>query len=324
MILRDLPDARLARVPENTAFRAGFYARWGRENAVVLGTTTRAEFEPWTQTLSIKRAWGGEESYLLEGRRLAVDEARTLVLNEGARYGARIASLRPVTSLAVFFRPGMADEVAAAALEGWPRALAHGPGVGRRATGFAEHLRPSDDRVGARLLAIRDAVRGGEDDEDWLEEQCHELLGAMLAAELGWRARAGRLAELSRSSRDELLARVDRATDCLLTRHAERVTLDELAASAALSKFHLLRAFRAVHGVTPMSMLAAVRTRAAVRLLEDESQSLEEVAQASGFGSRQTLFRHLRRHCGAGGQALRRVSATCRVGSGRRRGSARR
>jgi AraC family transcriptional regulator len=305
MILRELPDARLVPLPENAAFRQAFYARWGRENAVVMGSCRRAEFEPWVQTLSVKRAWGGTEEYLLEGRRLAVDDGRTLVLNEGARYGARIASRAPVTSLAVFFRPGMAAEVAAAASRPVHAALDRGAAPDRTPLAFAEHLRPADDAVGALMTRLRDALRAGEDDDAWLEERLHDLLAAMLEAESGWRARAERLRDLSRSSRDELLARVDRAADCLLSRYAEPLTLDDLAAAATLSKYHLLRAFRLVHGTTPMAMLARQRAARAARLLADAAMSLDDVAACSGFGSRQTLFRQLRRHYGDGGRALR-------------------
>jgi transcriptional regulator GlxA family with amidase domain len=54
-----------------------------------------------------------------------------------------------------------------------------------------------------------------------------------------------------------------------------------------------------------MALLARTRVRAARRLLADPGLSLEDVAVLSGFGSRQTLFRQLRRHCGDGGQGLR-------------------
>ena len=58
----------------NMAFRRDFYDRWGKENALVLGTAHKAEFAPHTQGLSIKRAWGGQESYVLEDRHLCVDD----------------------------------------------------------------------------------------------------------------------------------------------------------------------------------------------------------------------------------------------------------
>ncbi len=306
MILRQLPDHRLADTPANAAFRAWFYARWGRENAVITGRASRAEFAPFTQALSVKRAWGGQETYLLPGRQLAVDDDHLLVLQAGVTYGARIAGDRPVTSLAVFFRPGLADEVATAAATTTRQALDDGVDrAAARAPAFAEHLRPADDDVGARLLQLYRDVQSGEDDDAWLEERLQALLAAMLRAEPGWHARAERLADLSHGTRQELLRRVDRATDLLLSGYTQPLTLADLAQAAGLSRFHLLRAFARVHGRTPMALRTQLRVRHARRLLADTSLPLEDVAAASGLGTRQTLFRQLQRHAGAGGQALR-------------------
>jgi len=74
---------------------------------------------------------------------------------------------------------------------------------------------------------------------------------------------------------------------------------------ARLSKYHFVRCFRALQGCTPMAWLTRLRTRQALRLLRDEALTLDDVAARSGLGSRQTLFRQLRRCGGAGGQALR-------------------
>lgn len=313
----DLPPRPLTRA--NADFRRRFYARWGRENALVVYRTHRIEFAPFTQALSIKRSIGGTEHYLLGARRLAVDEAHTLILNEGAHYGARIDSTVPVTSLAVFFRPGMADELGAAAAQRADAALDHGPGTPRRPCHFAEHLRvvsPEVDTALAQLLAGARAMQGAgatpDDAEDdptaaaWLEEQLQGLLWAMLNDEPGWRARSQPLQAWSRSAHAELLRRVDRAYDFILSCYAMPITLEEIAANAALSKYHLVRVFRQVHGVTPMALLARTRARAAARLIEAGSLTLTEVQALSGFGSRATLFRQLRRHLGAGGRALRR------------------
>ena len=310
MILRELPNLLpLPATPANAGFRRWFYERWGRENAVILGRTTRVEFPPYTQALSVKRAWGGQEDYLLPSRRVAVDDDHYLILNEGAHYGARIASPRPVLSMGVFFRPGMAAGIAAASRAGTLGALDEPGDDLRPETGFAEHLRPVDAATGACFDALRDAVLAGEDDEQWLEERLQALLLALLRGEPGWRERSQRLADVCRSAHAELLARVDRATDYVLSCHTGALTLDDIAAAGRLSKYHLVRVFRQVHGETPMTMVARARARTAVRLLGDASLSLEEVAELSGFGSRHTLFRQLRRHCGDSGRRLREREA---------------
>lgn len=314
MILRELPDlAPRPLTPANAGFRQWFAEHWGRENAIVMGWSRDVEFPPHTQTLSIKRAWGGEgEDYLLSGRRLRVAAEHCLILNQGGHYGARIRSREPVLSFGVFFRPDMAAELAHAARQSLPEALDAGGENGRLASGFAEHLRPADGVVGAELALLRDAVIAGRgaqpgdaDDEAWLEERLQSLLWRMLEAEPGWRSRSQPLSRLSRHQHAELLARVDHAMDFMLSCHAEPLTLDQLAAVARLSKYHFVRCFRALHGCTPMAWLARLRIRHAQRLLVDATLPLDEVARLSGLGSRQTLFRQLRRHGGAGGQALR-------------------
>ncbi|KQV60229.1 hypothetical protein ASC95_01795 [Pelomonas sp. Root1217] len=314
MILRELPDlAPRPLTAANAGFRQWFAQHWGHENAVVMGWSRDVEFPPHTQTLSIKRAWGGEgEDYLLPGRRLRVDAKHCLILNQGGHYGARIRSREPVLSFGVFFRPGMAEEVAHAARQTVPEALVADGEGGLLATGFAEHLRPADGAVNEELTELRDALFAGRgellgdaDDEAWLEERMQSLLWRMLEAEPGWRSRGGHLAALSRSQHAELLARLDHATDFMLSCHAEPLTLDAIAAVARLSKYHFVRCFRALQGCTPMAWLAQQRTERALRLLKDPALSLDEVAARSGLGSRQTLFRQLKRRGGASGQALR-------------------
>ena len=318
MILRELPDLPLRPLtPANAEFRRRFYARWGRENAVILYRTTAADFPPYTQTLSIKRAWGGHEDYELPARRLRVGGEHGLILNEGAHYGARIASPLPVTSLGVFFRPGMARECAGAASQSRAALLDAGADSTVADCGFAEHLRPLTPGIDTQLTALRDAVLAGhsgdhgEGDEDWLEERLQTLLMAMLHAEPGWRARSQRLADASQSAHAELLARVDRAADFILSGYPQALRLDDIAQAARLSKFHLVRVFRQVHGATPMAFLARTRSHRAQHLILHTALGLDEVVELSGFGSRQTLFRQLRTHFGRGGRGLRLIALGC-------------
>ncbi len=307
MILREFPDLPpRPETPSNAPYRRRFYERWGRENALLLCAGSRVEYVPYTQTLSIKCAWGGPEHYLLRSRRLAVDADHYLILDEGSHYGARIANPTPVTSMAVFFRPGMADELLAAASMSSERALDREHEAARRASSFAEHLRPHDGVVSPRLASLRAAVEAGEDDEGWLEERLQALLWAMFDAEPGFRQRGRRLAGTSRSTHAELLTRIDRAADYIVSCHAEPMALDDIAAVARLSKYHLVRLFRQVHGLTPFAFLARKRAKVARELIEASDLGLNEIVELSGFGSRYTMFRQLRTHCGGSGRALRR------------------
>ncbi|MFN0184864.1 MAG: helix-turn-helix domain-containing protein [Aquabacterium sp.] len=297
MILTRLPD--LPPRPESAAnalFRRQFYARWGRENAVVCGRSTLAEYAAMAQTLSIKMALGGRERYLLPRRELVVDDDTLLVLNEGARYGSVLQSERPAWSFAVFFRPGMQHEVAAQQARGLQAALDDpgppGPAQPVRPIGFAEHLRPRQGPVGARLQQMAQQIAAGERSEAWLEEQLTLLLADLLKQE-----HAPPPAGSTRPAlRAELRRRLLLAADLIQSHDPQALTLDRLAAEASLSRFHFVREFSRLFGASPHAYLTRKRARVAQRLLAAGATDPDRVAQACGLGSRWSLRRALARH----------------------------
>ena len=313
MILNGFPDVAPRPLTEgNRAFRENFYARWGKENALVVGHAQRAEFAPFTQCLSIKHCWDGHEDYLTERQRLRVGHGHFLVLNAGQTYGAQIDNPTPVTSMAIFFRPGMAEEWQAAALQTATQALASEHALLRRPRTFAQHLRPCDPLWDTRLRHLHDAVQTGETESAWLEEQLWGLLHLLGQSEDHYQRRSLALASMSRSAHQELLERVDSATDYLLSSFAQPLDLDALAQVARLSKFHLLRAFTQVHGTTPFAFLSQLRVRHAKRLLQSSAQDLDAIAIASGLGTRHTLIRQVRKHLGCTPSSLRKTQGEFR------------
>ncbi|MEP6739777.1 MAG: AraC family transcriptional regulator [Caldimonas sp.] len=296
MILTTLPD--LPPRPEtngNAEFRRRFYSRWGSENAIVCGRSASAEYATMTQTLSIKMAWGGRELYRLRHREVGVDDESYLILNEGSAYGSVLRGDRPSWTFAVFLRPGIDREVDGARRLELAEALER-PDAGSRGIEFSEHLRRHDALVTPMLQRMRDAVLQGERSEQWLEEELLLLLDAMLAAETREAQAVSRLGRAKPSTRRELARRLRLAADYIASNHAEPLELDTMAGVACLSRFHFVRYFRALHGVTPHAYLVDRRAAAARRMLRDGSFDLESVAVASGFGSRASLRRALARH----------------------------
>jgi AraC family transcriptional activator FtrA len=72
----------------------------------------------------------------------------------------------------------------------------------------------------------------------------------------------------------------------------ERISIGELAAAAHMSTRTLARRFAATTGSTPLAWLTALRVRRAKDLLETTILSMEEIAQASGFGTAALLRHH--------------------------------
>lgn len=97
---------------------------------------------------------------------------------------------------------------------------------------------------------------------------------------------------------------VARTREILEARYAETIGLAELAAEAGLSRYHLIRVFRAHTGLTPHAYLTDVRVRAAQRLLR-AGDPPAEVALACGFFDQSHLTRAFKARIGVPPAAFR-------------------
>jgi transcriptional regulator GlxA family with amidase domain len=85
----------------------------------------------------------------------------------------------------------------------------------------------------------------------------------------------------------------------------EDLSVAALAARASLGERSFARAFRAEVGQTPAAYVELLRVERARALLEDGAESLEAVAQASGFSSPEVLRRAFHRRIGVSPAAYR-------------------
>jgi AraC-like DNA-binding protein len=82
-----------------------------------------------------------------------------------------------------------------------------------------------------------------------------------------------------------VLVHLRRARDHIDRHFAEELDLDELAAVARLSKFHFLRSFAKVYGLTPLAYLGERRVERAQDLLRTSNLTVTEICHAVGYSS---------------------------------------
>ncbi|MFG1709721.1 helix-turn-helix domain-containing protein [Nonomuraea sp. M3C6] len=86
----------------------------------------------------------------------------------------------------------------------------------------------------------------------------------------------------------------------------EDVSLDDLAAVANISKYHLLRAFAKATGFTPHRYLVRLRMSRAADLLRDTAQPVLHISMACGYRSHGQFTAAFRRRFGASPREFRR------------------
>ncbi len=289
----------------DASFRQCFYARWGHESAVVTARTRRVEYPEYRQLLSIKAAIGGSEHYFVDGRRITVDDDTFLILNADRSYASRIEDMRPVHTFSIFFQENLAEEVLETLSRPAEALLDNPPDEARSHVEFDERLRTHDQIVTPALNFIRRSLDAGENDEAWFEEQLHRLLGRMLSAEHTHLRTRELIPSARPATRRELHRRLGLATTFIHTFFREAIGLKDMASAAHLSTFHFLRLFKAVYGMTPSVYLNHKRASAAERLIRQSDWTMIEIAEHVGFGSRASLFRHLKASGGVAPRELR-------------------
>lgn len=85
-------------------------------------------------------------------------------------------------------------------------------------------------------------------------------------------------------------------------------SLEEMAAHAGMSRRSFLRWFYAETGETPVAYLRGIRIREACRLLRFGNQSVDEIAEATGFADRYHFTHAFNAVTGMGPAAFRRAS----------------
>jgi AraC family transcriptional regulator len=305
MLLRTLPDFASAHAES----RHRFNTRWGRENCIIWGRARRARFGPCAHGLSIRAAWGGEERCQFDGRTIAVDDDSFLILNNGRVCTTQIDSAQPVESFAIYLGPELVEHAYGAMTLTLEKALERGDAVFERSAEFLESLQPHDKLVSPVLRYIRLHVLRGVDDEAWYDEQLTFLLERMLAHRDGVRARIDSLQVNRAATRREIHRRVSLATDYLHSNFRQQLDLDTLAKAACLSKYHFLRLFTLVHGITPHQYLLRKRAKAALRLLQTTPMDVSEIAASVGFTQRHALLRQMRRWTGLSPREIRRAES---------------
>ncbi len=243
---------------------------------------------PVLARLHLRCVRSGCETLRLAGRELLLDEDAYLIVDAAVEaVPARGADSPAAVRILVFGR-----EAAALA-----RDL---PGAGTGAF-FLPTLRAHGDPVSRQFARVEQAADAGLP----IEAEVVRLMHAMLEAELRLHARSHAIATVKPATRRELFRRILVAADFIRSRYQQPLRLDEIAAAACLSRFHLLRLFEKVHGMTPHAYLAAKRRSVALRLIARTRLGLDEIALRCGFGTRSSLFRHLRSSLGASGRSIR-------------------
>lgn len=281
-LLLDQPDL----LEPGRSRRLKFGPRDASERIAILNGRARTfEGGAATSDLTIKSMIRGSAEYEAGKRQFRLAGKTELLLNAGEPY--RLRFRKESESFTVFFSSRLADAA-------WKAAV---PSA-RKMPEFPTLAAASPASLQNHFAALREEACSAQPDGEDLTELAFALLSDIADLARLRRDFADRVPAVRKSTRFELLRRVSRAEDYLRSA-GSRATLGQAATAAALSPFHLLRVFRAVHGETPLAYAAGKRLELARNALVLTNDSIEAIGRRAGYESRTAFDRAFRRRFGA-------------------------
>ena len=268
-------------------------------------------FDPAWSCAALSWSAGGYEMYRFTDRSpIEVGPAGAVTLAPGTRYSYSASNTRPFRANTIVFPQWLVRNFRVDPLSEDDGECAGDSLKTRR-------FHPDRETL-ASMNRISIMCRSGAPDDALYEEELALLYARLIAAQWlsdsSWR----KVPTVKRTTRMELGRRVNLAQQYILERYSEpQITLDAIAGRACLSKYHLIRTFRACNDCTPMQFLNQVRTDAALMLLRTSSMPIGEIAASVGYRDRAAFSRAFRNRHGMapssvrGRQRGRRLAPQC-------------
>ena len=278
-------------------------ATFGRQNAILTGTSHRYFVPDFPGPLSLKATLQGISTWKVDERECRVSESTYLVVNSGQPYTISYDEPDIVTTFVLLFRDDYLEELVA------------GMRSSQRAT-LDDPFRTEPIEVPIRLYAgesvvLRKLRRFASElgqravaRELW-DMKFHEL-GLALVNEMSDSAPSpSSISAAKASTRDELLRRVSIGRDFLISMSDQDITVEDAARAACVSTFHFHRSFVELFGVSPYHFLRDFRMLRAARLLKINDQPIATILSRVGFHSASSFSGAFRKRFGVGPHAFR-------------------
>lgn len=284
---------------DSSAFDAAEYSEiFHRASVIVSATTTEIALPRHWTPLSIKCAFGGEETYIADNAVYAVSDANFLIFNAEKLYSSFIQSPSPVESYTISF----SEEDEARALRAMTSSdcmLLDNPDVPNTTVRIRciERLYEHDSLISPLLRHIRSSITSpASPDASAVHEQICELLRRIILLQSAESQRIHTISAAKPSTRLELYTRLHRAKDFIHSCYAQPLRLEDAADVACMCPHHFLRSFRTLFRQTPHQYLMARRIDVAKTLLQNTELPVHEICLNVGYDDESSFGKLFRKH----------------------------
>ena len=279
------------------------------QNLVIHSRLSQFENKRIHRGVSVKYVIKGKEVYKIDGQTHAVTAGHFLLVNHLTEIETFIHEPEPVEAMCVYVKPQLISEVFQGMTLSPEAQLDHPFEMRLGIPQFQEQIyKPEPDRLGRWITSQAMALQYPGPRHPFLDASFYyQLAESMLDHQSRISEQIQRLDCVKVSTRKELYRRLTVARHFLQDNYQNEIDLDLISQEACLSKYHFLRLFRQVYGVTPHQFLITFRLERARKLLCDTPKSLFEICQLIGLKDLSSFGRRFKKAYGFSPAAYRRA-----------------
>lgn len=253
-------------------------------NMIWSDSTSHKQQTQHTGEFNIRFVFNGEERYNIGRRQLALYPDSFLILNKGTHYSSKINSDSPVNCFSIGFDQAFLQDFSNCWQLNERKLLDNRTSSRVHEYDFSETLYPFKGDIRFNIQHLKNYMDKGEHNEMLINEYLHHCLlnyHTIYNDEIFKKIEA--LKFLNRSTRIEILRRLNLAKEYLLSNYNQNINLEALAEYACLSVNHLLRTFKQAFQQSPHQFLMQTRLQRARQLLKTTNYPINEIVNLVGF-----------------------------------------
>ena len=231
-----------------------------------------------------------------------IDAGHYYLTNRHEHYTLEIDSREPTETFNIHFGESFMDEVYHGLITPADRIVADPYYYKQSPVYFFNRLYKKDAQIEQLVSSIRDSSSNAIA----MDENLYKIY--LLHRHRDILKEVQKLPPLKTSTKVELYKRLGNSSDYIQEHLNETIELQSLADEACLSKFHFLRLYKMLNGITPQQHITALRMQKAEELLKTTTKGIGDIALETGYENHSSFSRVFYKHKGISAMEFRKVS----------------
>lgn len=260
--------------------------------------TSRGDDYEYESPLSIKYVQEGVEYYLVEGEQRKLSRGSCLIVNEGQNVICERSKIERDLGVSVFLKQDLLNDVFTNLVKE-NRDLLDNPGETLKSGGFyTDCFYYEQNSLGQFLKNLTELQSQSPDNFLAGDEFFYEISRHLFNTTEENRILLNTIKKEKLSTREEIFRRVSKGRVIIEDRLFESISIGFIAREAALSKYHFVRLFSEIFGISPYRYLLKRRIEEAQKMLKSKDISVKEVALITGFSDTSSFSKRFKKETG--------------------------